>query len=92
MTTQIPKTALEDARLSWKARGLLAFLLSLPPDAPFSSETLAEASPQGRSAALSGLRELRAAGYLSLERLAGANVGGCRYSLAPGLREDGPGR
>lgn len=64
----IPNAALEHEALSWKARGLLAYLLSRPPGWQTSAERLAAIAPDGRHAIRTGLAELRAAGYLVQER------------------------
>lgn len=64
----IQNAALEDERLSYKARGLLAYLLSRPPGWTTSAERLAKDSPrEGRDAVLSGLKELEVIGYLHRE-------------------------
>lgn len=62
---QIRNDVIRDRRLSYKARGLLAFMLSFPDNYRITSESLADASDQdGRRAVLSGLEELRDLGYL----------------------------
>ena len=66
--THIPNAALEDSRLSFRARGILAYLLSKPDDWRCRSEQLAAASTDGRFAVRSALAELEAAGYLSRDR------------------------
>lgn len=65
---QVPRETIRDSRLSWKARGLLAFLLDHPDGWVVNSEQLAEAGPDGRDAVRSGLKELREQGYYRLER------------------------
>jgi len=60
----IPNRAVEDSRLSWKARGLLAYLLSRPDGWHTDSVRLADVGPDGRDAIRSGLTELERAGYL----------------------------
>lgn len=65
---QVPRETIRDERLSWKARGILAFLLDHPEGWIVKAEQLADEGPDGRDAVLSGLRELRAAGYYRLER------------------------
>ena len=53
-----------DKRLSFKARGVLIYLLSLPDDATVNREQLAAASPDGVWSIRSALAELSEAGYL----------------------------
>lgn len=62
--TVLPNDALRDERLSWKARGLLAYLLSQPDGWRTNSSHLWKQSPNGRDAVRAGLAELLAAGYL----------------------------
>lgn len=62
--TVLPDEALNDERLSWKARGLLAFLLSKPDHWRTTSAHLAKVAPDGRDAVRAGLTELEDAGYL----------------------------
>lgn len=61
----IDKTALEDTRLSYKARGMLAYLLSKPDNWTTNTQNLINQSEKdGREAILSGLKELEGCGYL----------------------------
>lgn len=60
---QISNAALQDRRLSLSARGLIAFVLSLPTDKTFSAAWLETQVPDGRRAIRSALRELQSAGY-----------------------------
>lgn len=53
-----------DSRLSFKARGILVYLLSLPDDATVNRSRLAEAATDGEESVRSGLQELAAAGYI----------------------------
>lgn len=62
--TQIMNAALQDERLSFRARGLMAYLLSLPPSARVNSSQLAERAPEGRDAIRKALAELEEYGYL----------------------------
>lgn len=54
-----------DKRMSRRARGLLAELLSYPPTCKVTSETLAEGGPEGRDAIRATLRELEDYGYIT---------------------------
>lgn len=67
---------LQDPRLSFKALGILAYLLSLPDTWKTNAERLGKLRPgrESQYAVRSGLRELEAAGYLRRERRSG--VGG----------------
>jgi hypothetical protein len=66
--TVLPNRVLRDNRLSWKARGLLAYLLSMPDNWRTNSSHLASVGPDGREAVRTGLAELEAAGYLARRR------------------------
>jgi hypothetical protein len=72
---QIPNAALRDERLSYKARGIHANLLSNSDDGwSETAESLAEKSPDGRDACRSGLRELAKYGYVEYRKVQG--IGG----------------
>ncbi|WP_155590908.1 DnaD domain protein [Lysinibacillus cavernae] len=60
----LDKGFLNDDQLSWKAKGLLAYMLSLPDDWSFSLSDLATRSKCGREATASIVDELIQAGYL----------------------------
>lgn len=62
--TQIPNAWLRDARLSYKARGILAELMSHAPGFVVSRDRLAALGPDGKAAISSGLEELESHGYL----------------------------
>lgn len=59
-----------DARLSWKALGLLIYLLHLPPDFKLHLYNLAKLRPglNGRDSTRSGLKELEGLGYVTISR------------------------
>lgn len=67
------RAALQDERLSFRARGLLASVCSRPPDWHTSAVRLARQSPtEGRDAIKSALIELETAGYLQRTRFQNA--------------------
>ena len=62
---QIPNETLQDARLSFEARGLLSLMLSLPEDWGFNNEWLMKQSQNCKKVKLTRmLRELSDCGYL----------------------------
>ena len=67
--TVMSNVHLRDERLSLKAKGLLAMILSLPDDWKYSIEGLASISKESRSSINSGLKELEEAGYLIRRQL-----------------------
>lgn len=66
--TVMSNKGLTDERLSWKARGLLAYLLSKPDDWSISERQLADAGPDGRAAVQSALAELEGHNYVKREK------------------------
>ena len=58
----------QDKRLSWAARGLVYFILSLPPDHHLTAAWLVTQAPNGRESTRSALAELEACGYFTRER------------------------
>ncbi|MBO1337698.1 hypothetical protein [Streptomyces sp. VRA16 Mangrove soil] len=61
--TVIDNAALRDKRLSHTARGILAYVLSLPSGAKVNVRTLSDEFPQGRRAVSNARAELRELGY-----------------------------
>ena len=57
------KTFLEDVRLSYKAKGLLAYLLSKPDDWKVIVGNLVNNSKDGKASVYAGLKELKECGY-----------------------------
>jgi len=66
--TVLPNRILRDDLLSYRARGVLVYLLSQPPGWTVSSGRLALQDGEGRDAVRTALRELMSTGYLCLER------------------------
>ena len=64
----VDQAAIEDARLSWAARGLLAYLLSRPDDWKVLINDLKKRGNLGRDGIYALLRELRRTGYVRFER------------------------
>ena len=66
--TVLSNDIIRNHALSFKARGLLAYLLSMPDNWSVSSAHLAKTGPDGREAVRTALIELVSAGYLIRER------------------------
>lgn len=63
--TQIPNEWLRDSRLTFKARGLLAMLLSHSEGWSLSTAVIAEQNQEGKDAIRSAIAELQEFGYLN---------------------------
>lgn len=59
---------LRDKNLSYKAKGLLSFMLSLPEDWDYSLAGLCKISKEGRDGIRSILKELQEYHYLEIEK------------------------
>jgi ABC-type dipeptide/oligopeptide/nickel transport system ATPase component len=79
----IDKYGLNDDRLTWKAKGLLAYLLSLPDDWKVYVKDLQNRSKDGRDAVVSGIQELLEFGYMSMKRVQGerGRFAGVEYTI-----------
>lgn len=60
----VSKEYLDDDSLSWKAKGLLTYLLSKPDDWNVVVEDLMKRSVDGKQSTQNGIDELKAAGYV----------------------------
>lgn len=67
--TTIRNGMLRDTRIGLKAKGLLALMLSFPPDWTYRQSHIQSLSTDGRDAVRTGIRELEAAGYITRERV-----------------------
>lgn len=68
---QIANAALQDSRLSFAARGILAYVLSLPPDHHLTADWLEDQAPTSRRDVRAALKELAALGYYRKTRKSG---------------------
>ena len=67
--TIISNNALRNPELSWKAKGLLSYIMSLPQDWKLNVKDLSKRSSDGRTATASALNELISAGYATREQV-----------------------
>lgn len=67
--TTIDNRYVRDKRLSWQAKGLLVYILTLPDNWKIYPEELRKHATDGISATRSALKELRDHGYLELKRI-----------------------
>jgi len=81
--TQIPNETLADERLSWKAKGLLSYLLSLPYDWEVYTSEVVKHSTDGEKSLTSGLNELIKFGYVIRTKIRGekGHYSGYEYSV-----------
>jgi hypothetical protein len=63
------KLPLNDTNLSWKAKGILAYLLSLPDDWNINIKDLQKRSKDGGESTRNGINELIELGYITRERI-----------------------
>ena len=77
---QFNPKVLHDIYLSWKARGLLSFLLTFPRDTDFTISELTNLTVEGRDSVKAGIRELIQAGYIR-KTAAPKRRGGIEYRV-----------
>ncbi len=61
--TTVSNDYLQDEKLSWKAKGIITFLMSLPDDWRVNISHLSKCSKDGRDAVMSALKEIESNGY-----------------------------
>ena len=66
---QVPNSVLQEGKLSFKARGLWAYLQSLPEHWDCSVERIAEGGQDGDSSVRCGIKELEEVGYLTRKQI-----------------------
>lgn len=66
--TAIPNVATNDARLSWKAKGIFLYLASKPDSWQFYMDEIEQNATDGKTSLQSGLKELEKFGYLTRVR------------------------
>ena len=66
---QIQNSMFEDDRLSWKAKGLLGYLLSRPDGWKVNVLDLVKRSTDGEKSVRAGTKELREFGYLAFHKI-----------------------
>jgi hypothetical protein len=81
--TRIDNAALRNERLSWKARGILAYVLSLPDDWRLWLSELTNHATDGKHSTRSGVQELMDAGHISRvqERDEAGRITAWRYTV-----------
>lgn len=73
--TVIGNQLINTPELSWKAKGMLIYLLSKPEDWVTRLEDIVKHSTDGRAAVLSGIKELKQKGYLEKVRVTDPKTG-----------------
>ena len=82
--TTVRNEYLQDVNLSWKAKGLITYIMSLPPDWQLNLSDLKNRSKDGRDATAAGLRELITNGYCQRCKVRGdgGTFVGCVYEVS----------
>lgn len=80
----------QDSTLSWKARGLLFYLLSQQEDFHVKVAELVKMAPDGRDSVYSAINELKEAGYVETveRRDGGGRVTGIEYIVSEVRKQD----
>ncbi|MBM5802403.1 MAG: hypothetical protein FJ077_16670 [Cyanobacteria bacterium K_DeepCast_35m_m2_023] len=77
--TVVPNAILKDSRLSFRAKGLLVYILSKPDYWRTTTAHLASVGCDGKQAVQTTLRELEANGYVVRRRYQDSKTGQWRY-------------
>lgn len=91
--TSMSNIALRDKRLSAKAKGIFAYVMTLPDDWKFYASELKDHFTDGESSILSGLKELENLGYLVRNRMRDKGIIVCMeytFNESPQLNEPQP--
>lgn len=82
--TQIPNSTVRDKNLSFRATGLLTYMVSMADGWVFSVNRLANAKSDGKDSAAAAARELEVYGYLLRQRVRDGNgrLGGVVWHIA----------
>lgn len=72
--TQVPNELLYNPNISFKAKGLWAYMSAKPDGWNFSADRIAEETKEERKSILAGLRELLANGYITAKRLSNGRM------------------
>jgi hypothetical protein len=88
--TVVPNEFLHSDQLSFKAKGLLSYLLSLPSDWEVHISHLATASTDGNDSVSSGILELITAKYVWRRPRSGSEPGGWEYFIFDAPQSDSP--
>lgn len=70
---KLDKEFLNNKNLSWKAKGLLGCLLSLPDDYIFSEKAICSMSIDGKESTSKGIKELVKNGYIQIKKIKCSN-------------------
>lgn len=82
--TVVSNDCLKDSRLSWKAKGIICYIMSLPDDWKLSVKDLQNRATDGRDSLYSGIKELEKYGYCKkvMMRKADGTIEGYSYEIS----------
>ena len=81
--TIVSNEFLKDARLSWKAKGIIAYVAMLPDDWVLNMRDLTNRATDGRDSLYSGIKELETCGYCvkTMRRNPDGTIAGYAYEI-----------